>query len=53
VTEILELLPMVGNDTPANNENAVELSLMSDVVIAYEREHYHIKKLPASKLIAH
>jgi len=44
VTEVLELLPMVGDDTPANNENAEELSLMSDVVIAYEREHYPIKK---------
>ena len=52
LTRVEELLPMVGDDTPANNENAVELSLMSDVVIAYEREHYPIENPSVSKLIA-
>jgi len=37
---IEELLPIVDDNTPANDKNAVELSLMSDIVIAYEKEHY-------------
>ena len=34
-----ELLPLVDDNTPANDKNAVELSMMSDIVIAYEKEH--------------
>ena len=37
-----ELLPLVDDNTPANDKNAVELSMMSDIVIAYEKEHYPI-----------
>jgi len=40
LARIEELLPMVDDNTPANNKNAIELSLMSDIVIAYEKEHY-------------
>lgn len=36
---IEELLPLVDDNTPANDRNAVELTLMSDIVIAYEKEH--------------
>ena len=32
---IEELLPLVDDNTPANDRNAVELTLMSDIVIAY------------------
>ena len=39
---IEELLPLVDDDTLANNKNMVELSLMSEIVIAYEKEHYPI-----------
>lgn len=40
---IEELLPLVNDNTPANDKNAVELSVISDIVIAYEREHYPIE----------
>ena len=32
-----ELLPLVDDNTPANDKNAVELSMMSDIVIDYEK----------------
>lgn len=34
---IEELLPLVNDNTPANDKNAVELSVISNIVIAYER----------------
>ena len=39
---IEELLPLVDDNTPANNRNAIELTVMSDIVIGYEKEHYPI-----------
>lgn len=41
---IEELLPLVQDDTPVNDPKAIELALMSDVVIAYEKEHHPIDK---------
>lgn len=41
---IEELLLLVNDNTPANDKNAVELSVISDIVIAYEREHYPIEQ---------
>ena len=41
---IEELLPLVNDNTPANDKNAVELSVISNIVIAYEKEHYHIEQ---------
>ena len=38
------LLPLVNDNTPANDKNAVELSIISDIVIAYEKEHYPIEQ---------
>ena len=38
------LLPLVADNTPSNDGNAIELSAMSDVVIVYEKEHYPIGK---------
>lgn len=46
-----ELLTLVGDNTPANDKNAVELSIMSDIVIAYEKEHYPIEKPTVGELI--
>ncbi len=46
-----ELLPLVDDNTPANDKNAVELSVMSDIVIAYEKEHFPIEKPTVAKLI--
>lgn len=48
---IEELLPIVGDDTPANDNKAVELTMMSDIVIAYEKEHFPIGKPTVSELI--
>ncbi len=39
---INELLKVVGNDTPADDKNMVELDLLSDLVADYEEEHYPI-----------
>lgn len=46
-----ELLPLVNDDTPANDRNAIELTMVSDVVIEYEKEHYPISKPNLSQLI--
>lgn len=48
---IEELLPLVDDSTPANNKTAVELTMMSDIVIAYEKEHFPIEKPTVSELI--
>ncbi len=48
---IEELLPLVGEDTPASDRNAVELSLVSDVVVEYEKIHYPIDKPTVGELI--
>lgn len=37
LARIEELLPLVGDYTPANDKKAVELSIMSEIVIAYEK----------------
>ena len=44
LNRIEELLPLVTDETPADNVNAVELTLVSDVVETYEKEHYPITK---------
>ena len=49
---IEELLPLVDDHTPANDRNAVELTLMSDIVIAYEKEHFPINKPTVAQLIS-
>lgn len=36
---------------PANDKNAVELTMMSDVVISYEKEHFPINKPTVAELI--
>ena len=41
---IEELLPLVTDETPLNDKNAVELTIVSDVVEAYEKIHYPIEK---------
>ena len=51
LARIEELLPLVDDNTPANDRNAVELTMMSDVVIEYEKEHYPIAKPTVAQLI--
>ena len=48
---IEELLPLVDDNTPANDRNAIELTVMSDIVIGYEKEHYPIAKPTVAQLI--
>ena len=51
LARIEELLPVVDDNTPSNDRNAVELTMMSDVVIDYEKEHYPIGKPTVAQLI--
>ena len=37
-----ELLKVVGNNTPTDDKNYIELDLISDLVADYEEEHYPI-----------
>ena len=48
----VEDLLMVVDDTNPNDANVVELGLMSDIVIAYEKEHFPIEKPTVSELIS-
>ena len=51
LNRIEELLPLVTDATPANDKNAIELTLMSDIVESYEKKHYPIGKPSVSELI--
>ena len=51
LSRVEELLPLVGEDTPANDPLALELAIMSDFVIAYEKEHYPMGKPTVAQLI--
>lgn len=51
LSRIEELLPLVEESTPSYNKDAIELSVVSDVVIEYEKEHYPISKPSVSELI--
>ena len=46
-----QLLPLVTDETPANDKNAIELTLMSDIVESYEKRHFPIGKPSVSELI--
>ena len=50
---IEELLPLVNDDTPPNDKKAIELVIMSDIVISYEKEHYPIgdKAMPVGNRV--
>lgn len=51
LTRVEELLPLVGEDTPVNDPLAMELAIMSECVIAYEKEHYPIGKPTVAQII--
>ncbi|MDR1601563.1 MAG: helix-turn-helix domain-containing protein [Tannerella sp.] len=51
LARVEELLPLVGDNTPANDKKALELSVMSDIVITYENEHFPIEKPTVAELI--
>jgi HTH-type transcriptional regulator / antitoxin HigA len=43
IERIEELLPLVSNETPADDRNLVELDIISDLVEEYEEKHYPIE----------
>ena len=51
LSRVEALLPLVGEDTPASDPNAIELAIMSDAVIAYEEKHYPIGTPTVAELI--
>lgn len=51
LSRVEELLPLVGEDMAANDPLALELAIMSDYVIAYEKAHFPIGKPTVSQLI--
>ena len=40
-----ELLPLVDEHTPLTDRNAVEFSLMSDIIIEYEKEQMGLQEI--------
>lgn len=50
-TKIEELLKVVGNDTPTDDKNFLELDLISDLVADYEEEHFPIESPSLVKVI--
>ena len=42
LARIEELLPFVTDDTPTSDRRAIELKIMSDIVIEYEEHHFPI-----------
>lgn len=51
LARIEELLPMVNEQTSASDRNAVELALLSEVVIEYEAVNFPIEKPSIAELI--
>lgn len=52
LNRVEELLPLVTDETPANDRNAIELALVSETVIEYEQKHYPIGKPTVADLIS-
>ena len=44
MARIEELLPLVDDNTPVTDKNAIELDLLSELVAEYEDEHYPISQ---------
>jgi HTH-type transcriptional regulator/antitoxin HigA len=51
LARVEELLPLVDDSMPANDKRAVELSVMSDIVIAFEKVHFPVEKPTVAELI--
>lgn len=52
LSRIEDLLPVVNDDTPINDKNLIELTIVSDLVESYEKEHYPIAKPTIGELIS-
>ena len=42
VQRVEELLPLVGDNTPVNDPNSIELELLSNLVADYSEEHFSL-----------
>jgi HTH-type transcriptional regulator/antitoxin HigA len=51
VSRVEELLQIVGNETSVEDQNFVELDLLSDLVAEYEEKYYPIQKPALSSVI--
>jgi HTH-type transcriptional regulator/antitoxin HigA len=51
LNRVEELLPLVNDAMPASAPESMELAIMSEFVIAYEKEHFPIGKPTVSELI--
>ena len=51
LARVEELLPLVNDNTATNDKNAVELTLLSEIIIDYENEHFPIGKPTVAELI--
>lgn len=49
---IEELLPLVTDETPVDDRNSIELTIVSDIVEGYESVHYPIGKPTIGELIS-
>lgn len=50
-SRVEELLQVVGNHTPADDKNFLELDLISDLVADYEEEHFPVEAPSLIELI--
>lgn len=48
---IEELHPLIDDNTPANDKNAIEFSVVAEIIIAYEEEHFPIGIPTVAELI--
>jgi HTH-type transcriptional regulator/antitoxin HigA len=46
-----ELVEIVDDHTPPTDRNLIELDFLTDLVVAYEKEHYSIGKISLSEIM--
>lgn len=51
VERVEELLQVVGNDTPENDKDFIELDLLSELVAEYEEQHYPVSRPTLPEII--
>ena len=51
MTRVNELVEIVDDLTPLTDRNLIELDFLTDLVVAYEKEHYPIGKLSLSDVM--
>ena len=51
MTRVNELVEIVDDLTPVTDKNLIELDFLTDLVVAYEKEHYPIGKLSLSDVM--